>query len=432
MKMPTKAIILFSDNSEDNEILKWCTKESASIPLYKRAILSAQKAGVKKLFFLGCHIKEKIETSIKTDKQINADIKWYDKKIYTCLDKVITNELAEKANERFFIIRANTLFDYRILSRLSRASSINTVATIAINNATRISVKNNNANNSYANSEIQDKLNGGIIIATHRITDFLTSVNEKFSFKSLIKRLSKENFIKTVDAKEYLYEEINSQASLLLAERKLYQSLGTSLDSPVIDKFILRKLSGFISKLFLRTSLTPNQVTIIGLILGLLSGLLFSFGGYTYNISAGLIFFLSVVFDQSDGEMARLKYMESEFGRILDIISDTIVHAAVVAGITYSVYKTVGSDFIIGLGLLAMFGISISVLLTTYFDHKKKKGEKLNDEIKELLDKLNNKDFFYVLIFVCIIINQMIWVLWMMAIGTCIYWITRKIVYSLR
>lgn len=157
------------------------------------------------------------------------------------------------------------------------------------------------------------------------------------------------------------------------AERKIYQSLGTSSDSPIIDKYIIRKLSGLISGLLSRTPVTPNQITIISLLLGIISGYFFSFGGYTHNITAGLIFFLSVVFDQCDGEVARLKHTESEFGRTLDIIVDAIVNAAIVAGITCAVYKAVGSGFIIIIGFLAMSGISISILLTTYYDHESKK-----------------------------------------------------------
>ncbi len=211
------------------------------------------------------------------------------------------------------------------------------------------------------------------------------------------------------------------------AEGKIDQSLGASSDSPIIDRYIIRKLSGLISGLLSRTPVTPNQITITSLIFGIISGYFFSFGGHTHNITAGLIFFLSVVFDQCDGEVARLKHMESEFGRTLDIIVDAIVNAAIVAGITCAVYKAVGSGFIIVLGILSVSGISISILLTTYLNDKSK--DKINDKTKEVLNKLNNKDFFYIIIIGCILINQMIWFLWVMAIGTNIYWIVHKITH---
>ena len=131
------------------------------------------------------------------------------------------------------------------------------------------------------------------------------------------------------------------------------------------------------------------------------------------------------MFDQCDGEVARYKHMESEFGRAFDIIVDSIVNAAIVAGITFALYKTSGSGFIIMIGLLAITGISISILLATYFGHENKK----DTGTKEMLDKLNNKDFFYIIMLASVIFNQMIWFLLIMAIGTNIYWIVHKIAH---
>jgi len=209
------------------------------------------------------------------------------------------------------------------------------------------------------------------------------------------------------------------------AEKKINQPSGSYSDSPIIDRYIIRKISGFISGFLSRTPVTPNQVTIISLILGIISGVLFSLGEYTYTITAGLLYFLSTVFDQCDGEVARLKQMETEFGRKLDIIVDAIVNAVIVIGIMIAVYVRMGSNLIIIAGFLAMTGITISLLMTTYFSHDSKK----NTGTKEMLDKLNNKDFFYITMLLSVIFNQMIWFLLIMAVGTNIYWIVHKIAY---
>jgi CDP-L-myo-inositol myo-inositolphosphotransferase len=209
------------------------------------------------------------------------------------------------------------------------------------------------------------------------------------------------------------------------AEKKINQPSGSYSDSPIIDRYIIRKISGFISGFLSRTPVTPNQVTIISLILGIISGVFFSLGEYTYTITAGLLYFLSTVFDQCDGEVARLKQMETDFGRKLDIIVDAIVNAVIVVGITIAVYVKMGSVLVIITGFLAMTGILISLLLTTYFSHDSKK----DTETKEMLDKLNNKDFFYIIMLASVIFNQMIWFLLIMAVGTNIYWIVHKIAY---
>jgi len=209
------------------------------------------------------------------------------------------------------------------------------------------------------------------------------------------------------------------------AEKKIEQPSGTSLDSPIIDRYIIRKISGFITGFLVRTPVTPNQVTVISLILGLIAAVIFSFGGHTHTITAGLIFFLCIVFDQCDGEVARIKNMETEFGRSFDIIVDSIVSAAIVARITFALYKASGSGFHIIIGLLAIIGISISIFLATYLG----KENKTDTGTQEMLDKLNNKDFFYIIMLASVIFNQMIWFLLIMAVGTNIYWIVHKIAH---
>ena len=207
--------------------------------------------------------------------------------------------------------------------------------------------------------------------------------------------------------------------------KKIDQPSASYSDSPIIDRYIIRKISGFISGFLSRTPVTPNQVTIISLILGIISGVFFSLGEYTYTITAGLLYFLSTVFDQCDGEVARLEQMETEFGRKLDIVVDAIVNAVIVIGITIAVYTKTGSILVIIAGFFAMTGITISLLLVTYFSHNSKK----NTGAKEMLDKLNNKGFFYIIMLLSVIFNQMIWFLLIMAIGTNIYWIIHKIAY---
>jgi len=209
------------------------------------------------------------------------------------------------------------------------------------------------------------------------------------------------------------------------AEKKSEQSVISHSDSPIIDRYIIRKISGFITGLLVKTPITPNQVTIISLILGIISAAFFSHGAHTYTVIAGMFYFVSTVFDQCDGEVARFKHMTSDFGKTFDIIVDSIVNAAITIGITVAIYKTNSSSLTIIAGLLAMTGIVISLLLTTYFSNESK-----NDTgAKEILDKLNNMDFFYSIMLASVVFTQMLWFLLIMAIGTNIYWIVHKIAH---
>ncbi|MDR4505584.1 MAG: CDP-alcohol phosphatidyltransferase family protein [Candidatus Scalindua sp.] len=423
--MSITAIIIFSDSSENGTTAEWYRREIASTPLYKHCILSASKAGITKFVFLGCGLKEEIENGLRVERQIECDMVWYDREATMSLGKVIADEISK--DEKFFIIKANSLFDYRVLGFLAGNTSDDTIAAVVRRDRSEI-FKNSSMNSIAEDLNLQDKIHGGIVATSRNILNILDPQISVRSLESLLEMLERENLLKSVTVKEYLHEEVDSEESLLSGEKKLYQSLGSSSDSPVLDKYIIRRISRCISRLSLKTPVTPNQVTIISLVLGLLSGFFFSFGEFTYGISGGVLYFLSVIFDQCDGEIARLKYMESESGRILDIITDTVVNAAIVVGITAGIYRNNGSGFIIILGLLAMLGISLSLLLTTIL---KKEGVGDNSS-NGFFDKLNNKDFFYIIIILCILTDQMIWFLWVMAVGTNFYWLALKAVHPMR
>lgn len=70
------------------------------------------------------------------------------------------------------------------------------------------------------------------------------------------------------------------------------------------------------------TNITPNQLTITSFLLGLIASLCFLQGYYFYLILGVIFFWLSLLFDLTDGGVARLKRMESGFGAYLDLVLD--------------------------------------------------------------------------------------------------------------
>lgn len=72
--------------------------------------------------------------------------------------------------------------------------------------------------------------------------------------------------------------------------------------------------------------LTPNQLTLIGFLFGLLSCVAIFYG--MKGISVGL-FFVNRVFDALDGTVARLTDRQSDFGGYLDIITDFTVYSLI-------------------------------------------------------------------------------------------------------
>lgn len=74
---------------------------------------------------------------------------------------------------------------------------------------------------------------------------------------------------------------------------------------------------------------TPNVITAFGLVLGAMSGLMFS----VKLLPVGLVLgFLSVFCDVLDGTIARKFLLETKFGLMFDSVADRISESAVVIG----------------------------------------------------------------------------------------------------
>lgn len=85
-----------------------------------------------------------------------------------------------------------------------------------------------------------------------------------------------------------------------------------------------RILSIYITKILLKTSLTPNQITIFNIFLGVGSvGILWPMKWWSYFIYV-FIYFIASVIDCCDGEIARFKDLHSNSGLYLDVSEVTL------------------------------------------------------------------------------------------------------------
>lgn len=119
--------------------------------------------------------------------------------------------------------------------------------------------------------------------------------------------------------------------------RRIFKEYKKSLKHLVFDEtltlYILRPIAFVLVKLFYPTKITPNQVSLMSIIVGILSGFFFSRGNLTSYIIAGALYFFCLVLDCVDGMIARLKKNGTPVGRIIDGFADYIVGVAVYVGL---------------------------------------------------------------------------------------------------
>lgn len=140
----------------------------------------------------------------------------------------------------------------------------------------------------------------------------------------------------------------------------------------IITLFITNELSLLLTWLLLKTSATPNRITVASIISGLLCGLFYAFGWF---LSGSVFLFLSHILDCTDGNLARATKTFSPFGRWFDAIGDRASGLFVFIGVAVYFARVNASVFWILITLLAslalMFyyyiidmGLSLGVLRT--------------------------------------------------------------------
>src|SRR5262249_37403488 len=149
-------------------------------------------------------------------------------------------------------------------------------------------------------------------------------------------------------------------AARVHAQSTLYARLGREGDG-WLTRLVDRRISRALTRLLLPTGVSPNQITLLSLMLGISSGLLYSMGAYWSAVSGALVFLLSTIIDGCDGEVARLSFLESKLGRYLDIIGDNVVHLFLFAGIAVGLTRGGVNEYTAVLGVLTVLGALLAM-----------------------------------------------------------------------
>ena len=107
-----------------------------------------------------------------------------------------------------------------------------------------------------------------------------------------------------------------------------------------------------------RCPVSPNVVTITGLVITLVAAWLASDGRFLF---AGLVLAVASLFDMLDGALARATGKTTQFGAILDSVCDRIAEAAIVGGIVLW-FTSTGNT----IGVLVSLAALVSSFLVSY------------------------------------------------------------------
>jgi len=142
----------------------------------------------------------------------------------------------------------------------------------------------------------------------------------------------------------------------------------------IFDLFFYRPLAFLVVKIIYPTNITPNQLTIGAIIMGVIGGFFYAHGTPLSPqpfIIGALFFMMFNILDCSDGQLARLKKNGTRTGRIIDGVADYIAVTSIYIGIGIGFANNTDTPAFWWF-LLALTGVSntIHAILVDYYRNR--------------------------------------------------------------
>lgn len=204
------------------------------------------------------------------------------------------------------------------------------------------------------------------------------------------------------------------------ADWHLWGELGSVIDTR-LDTAVHRRLSRYVTRAAVALGIPPNPITVSSGVVGLCAAAVMARADPLALLGGLLLYLAAVVLDHSDGEVARLTLTESALGEWLDVVIDTVVHAALVLALGLAALRVSGGG--LAAGVVAAAGVIASALVG-------KRWPPAPAGARGLLDGLTSRDGFYAMLIVFIVIRLLApaglpALMLVVAVGTHAYWLAR-------
>ena len=217
---------------------------------------------------------------------------------------------------------------------------------------------------------------------------------------------------------------VETPADVRQAERRLMRALVKDTDG-FMARHVERPISLAISRLLAPTAITPNQMSVISVVVGLCGGPFFLSERASLQTIGALLFLAHSILDGCDGELARLKFAESRWGGVLDFWGDNVVHAVIFACMAIGWSLAAGAGWPLLLGAAAVLGALGSAGLV-YFRLMRGGGSftsvsaEPGRALSRALDSASRRDFIY-LVLLLALFGKSNWFLLLAGLGAPIY-----------
>jgi phosphatidylglycerophosphate synthase len=159
----------------------------------------------------------------------------------------------------------------------------------------------------------------------------------------------------------YYWHTVAGKADIPEATRKIFLSTMKATDG--IYARTNRRVSIPISRILVHTPITPNMITVIGLFCSLMAAWLYSLGTYPTMVAGSIGSWFASMVDGCDGEVARAKLQESEFGAWFEMVCDFLYYVVMFLGMGAGIARYTGNSIWNWVGIGSASGTILSFVV---------------------------------------------------------------------
>ena len=441
--------------------------------LFQRAVFTLQRGGISQIWVLAGSEEQALRLLLREENRIQAAVRWLPIREFPPHDPQTWETLADEVNGPCLVVGCHTVYSSTLVQCLRDEGAQGKVVVVvgssdeghhwgnpgvffrpgSFEGRTTASVVFQDDLAPHLglhppSSKVEERsrlpIVGDLMVLPARLLGIsgVLQTNGTNPLRLALEQAAVEGTVQTVSGYPHWFRDVRGPKGLQLAEQTLVrslQSLKGGLDG-WMDRYVNRKCSGLLTRIFLRLGWTPNTITMVSMVIGLVAAGLFVPGSWELAIIGALVFQLSVIVDCCDGEVARLTFSESKFGQELDIWADNVVHMTIFAGIACGAFLSgpwEQTHFPLLLGASAIVANVVSLLLVNHARHLRSRprnlrcvSEQERAKIEFVLSHVANRDFSIVVL-VCAGLGFLHWFLAFAAIGSWFFvmslaWILRR------
>ncbi len=306
--MVKSAVVLCSVNNQDSKKTH-CKKAEKFLGLTTdvRAILSLQRAGVENIVVVLSKDDVEVENRLKTNNRIRKAKVNYS---VLCLEDYKKGATKKIIAGQTLVIDSQLLFPHQFISGL-KFKPTTKKKHLLVNSVGLYPTTDNDCEQQMFISDAETVFSLLTIMKKEKAVAVNKAIIDKIFPKAAVK------IQKPVG--HFVYSAVHDK------KRIIVKTMLNSMRKPT-DGFVARNLNRYVSlfltRYLIKLRLTPNQISVGNLLVGLFAAILIVMGGYRNSLIGAILFQFTSIVDGCDGEVAKLTFSDSKKGAWVDTFCD--------------------------------------------------------------------------------------------------------------